>query len=109
MTEARRMIPTKRMGPPSNRDLLPSERRFIVALNQLGFGRLECVRIQRGELVLDPAPTVVQVLKVGSAEWQPPSRSADFELKEPLAKLFEYIRGVDDGAILCLEGPHGLA
>jgi hypothetical protein len=108
MTEARTMMPTKRIGPASNRDLLPSERRFIVALNQLGFGRLEFVRIQRGELVLDPAPTVVQVLKFGSAEWQPPSRAADFELKEPLAKFFEYIRGVDDGAIRCLEVRHGL-
>src|SRR5260370_36520215 len=108
MTEARRMIPTKRIDPASNRDLLPSERRFIVALNRLGFGRLEFGRIQRGELVLDPAPTVVQVLKFGSAEWQPPSRSADFELKEPLAKLFEYIRGVDDGAIRCLEVRQGL-
>jgi hypothetical protein len=108
MTEARTMMPTKRIGPASNRDLLPSERRFIVALNQLGFGRLEFVRIQRGELVLDPAPTAVQVLKFGSAEWQPPRRAADFELKEPLAKFFEYIRGVDDGAIRCLEVRHGL-
>ena len=108
MTEDRPMMPTKRIGPASNHDLLPSERRFIVALNQLGFGRLEFVRIQRGELVLDPAPTVVQVLKFGAAESQPPSGSADFELKKPLAKLFEYIRGVDDGAIRCLEVRHGL-
>jgi hypothetical protein len=108
MKEARRMMPTKRIGPASNHDLLPSERRFIVALNQLGFGRLEFVRIQRGELVLDPAPTVVQVLKFGATESQPPSGSADFELKKPLAKFFEYIRGVDDGAIRCLEVRHGL-
>ena len=102
------MMPKKRIGSASNHDPVPSERRFKVTLNELSSGRLDFMRIQCGELVLDPAPTVMQVLKFGSAQWQSPSRCADFELKESLAELFEYIRGTDDGAIRCLEVRHGL-
>jgi hypothetical protein len=69
---------------------------------------MESIRIRGGALVLDPWPTVVQVLKFGGAENQAPSPSADFELKNSLADLFEYIRGVDDGVIRCLDIRHGL-
>jgi len=98
----------KRIRPRSTDDLLPSEQRFVAALQQLVFGRLEFVRIQHGELVLDPRPTAVQVLKFGSAESQPADHSADFELKKPMADFFEFIRGVDAGEIRRLEVRHGL-
>ena len=99
---------TRRIRPRSTDDLLPSEQRFVAALQQLAFGRLEFLRIQRGELVLDPWPTAVQVLKFGSSESQPAEHSADFELKKPMAEFFEYIRGVDAGEIRRLEIRHGL-
>jgi hypothetical protein len=35
-------------------DLSRSEPRFLAAINEVNFGRFECLRIQRGELVLDP-------------------------------------------------------
>ena len=94
--------------PSSARDLLPTERRFVTVLQQLGFGHLESVKISSGEVVLDRALTLVQVLKFGAAESQPPSSSADFELKKSMADLFEYIRGVDDGVVRRLEIRHGL-
>lgn len=94
--------------PVSTRDLLSSERGFVIVLQRLGFGHVEHLRIRRGALVLDPWSTVVQVLKFGMLENQPPSCSAEFELKKPLADLFEYIRGVDDGEIRRLEVRHGL-
>jgi hypothetical protein len=89
--------------PSSARELLPTERRFVTVLQQLGFGHLESVKIRSGEVVLDRALTLVQVPKFGAAESQPPSSSADFELKKSMADLFEYIRGVDDGVIRRLE------
>ncbi len=92
----------------STRDLWPSERRFVAALEQLGFGRFEFVRIQRGELVLNPWPKTVQLLKFGAVEPEPSKRSAEFELKKSTAELFEHIRSVDEGEIRCLEVRHGL-
>jgi hypothetical protein len=94
--------------PTATRDLSPSERSFVAVLQQLGFGHLESVRICGGAVVFDPWPTVVKVLKFGVVEIQPPDGSADFELRRPMADLFEYIRGVDAGEIRCLEVRHGL-
>ena len=77
-------------------------------LRRLGFGRLESIRIQRGAVILDPCPTVIQILKFGSTDHPEQVEPAAFELKMPLAQLFEFIRGVEDGEIRCLEVRHGL-
>lgn len=95
--------------PVSTRDLLPSERTFVTAVSRLGFGRFEYLRIERGELVLDPWPTVVRDVKFGS---QDPGAAKiapdDFELKPQVAEFFEYVRAVDAGEIRTLEVKHGL-
>ena len=95
--------------PSNTKDLRPSERRMIAAMTGLGFGRFEFLRIDRGELVLDPWPTVVRDVKFGS---QDPGAAkitaADFELKPQVAELFEYIRDVDAGEIRTLEVKSGL-
>ena len=49
--------------PASTGDLLASERTFVAAMTGLGYGRFEFLRIERGELVLDPWPTVVRDVK----------------------------------------------
>jgi len=95
--------------PTSTRNLLPSERTFVTAMSHLGFGRFEYLRIEHGELVLDPWPTVVRDVKFGS---QDPGASKippdEFELKPQVAELFEYVRSVDAGEIRTLEIKHGL-
>ena len=95
--------------PISTRDLLATERTFVAAMTGLGFGRFEFLRIDRGELVLDPWPTVVRDVKFGS---QDPGAArtvpADFELKPQVAELFAYIRGVEAGEIRTLEVKSGL-
>ncbi len=95
--------------PASTRDLRPSERAFVAAMSALGFGRFEYLRIERGELVLDPWPTAVRDVKFGSQDpgttKVPPD---EFELKPQVAELFEYIRAVDAGEIRTLEVKHGL-
>jgi hypothetical protein len=93
----------------ASRDLLPSESRFIVAMQRLGYGRFEFLRIHRGELVLDPWPTMVRKLKFGTAGLiGPKERPAEFELKQQLAELFEYVRDVESGEIRALEVKSGL-
>ncbi len=95
--------------PVSTRDLCATERTFVAAMTNLGFGRFEYLRIERGELVLDPWPTVVRGVKFGA---QDPGTvknvAADFDLKPQVAELFEYIRDVDAGEIRCLEVKSGL-
>jgi hypothetical protein len=95
--------------PASTRDLLPSEHTFMAAMSRLGFGRFEYLRIERGQIVLDPWPTAVREVKFASqdpgAAKEPP---AEFELKPQVAELFEYIRDVDGGEIRTLEVKSGL-
>jgi hypothetical protein len=95
--------------PSSTRDLRPSERTFVAAMSALGFGRFQYLRIECGELVLDPWPTVVRDVKFGS---QDPGTAkippAAFELKPQVAELFGYVRSVDAGEIRTLEVKHGL-
>jgi hypothetical protein len=95
-------------SPTCTRDISPPERSFVSALQKLGFGRLESIKVRRGELILDPWPTVVQVLKFGAAQTESSNRPAEFDLKKPLVEFLEYIRGVDDGEIRRLEVRHGL-
>jgi hypothetical protein len=89
-------------------DLSPAERSFSNLLQQLRFGHLESLKIKGGELVLDPVPRVVQVLRLGTAEVVPSDWPAEFQLKKSLADFFEFVRGVDDGEIRCLQVRHGL-
>jgi hypothetical protein len=93
--------------PASTGDLRASERTFVAAMTALGFGRFEFLRIERGELVLDPWPTVVRDVKFGHGRGVA-KVPADFELKSQVAELFEYIRDVDAGEIRTLEVRHGL-
>jgi hypothetical protein len=95
--------------PISTRDLHAAERTFVAAMTGLGFGRFEFLRIDRGELVLDPWPTVVRDVKFcshdpGAARTVP----AEFELKPQVAELFEYIRDIHAGEIRTLEVKSGL-
>ena len=95
--------------PTSTRDLLATERTFAASMSALGFGRFEFLRIERGEIVLNPSPTAVRDVKFGS---QDPSLSrnlpTEFALKPQVAELFEYVRAVDIGEIRTLEVKHGL-
>ena len=94
--------------PRSTRDLSPFERRFAVVLQQLCFGRIESLRIRAGAPVLDPWPTTVRFIKFGAGDEVLCRPSSEFELKRPLAELFEYMRGVEEGEIRHLVIRHGL-
>lgn len=93
----------------STSDLRSSERAFVAAMQRLGFGRFEFLRIENRELVLDPWPTTVRGVKFGSED---PATSGtppdEFRLKRQVIELFEYVREVDAGEIRTLEIRHGL-
>lgn len=95
--------------PCSTRDLRPSERRFLAAMQRLGHGRFEAMQIQHGELVLEPPPTAVRSVKFGTATPNSPSQPADeCELKQQVAQFFGFVRSVDAGEIRFLEVRGGL-
>lgn len=93
----------------STSDLRASERAFVAAVQRLGFGRFEFLRIENGELVLDPWPTTVRGVKFGLGD---AANSmifpGEFELKRQVVEFFDYVRAVDAGEIRCLEVRHGL-
>jgi hypothetical protein len=93
----------------STADLLPSERRFLTAMQQLSFGRFEFVSIHNHELVLNPFPMTMRQLKFGTEDVLPARTPSDqFELQQQVVELFTYVRAVDAGEIRCLEVRHGL-
>lgn len=95
--------------PTSTIELLSSERDFLSAMNEIGFGRFECLRIERGELLLDPWPSTVRGIKFAAADTVPQEPTDfDFKLKGQVAEFFEYVRSVTSGEIRCLEIRHGL-
>jgi hypothetical protein len=96
------------LRPVSTRDLTPSERHFLDVIQQLGFGRLECLRIERGRLILDPWPTTAREVKFCARGNQRDSDAEDFTLKQQVVELFEYVRSTEIGQIRKLEIKNGL-
>ncbi len=96
-------------APASTRDLLPSEYRFVIAMQHIGFGSFESLLIENGELVLDPWPTTIRGVKFGSEDRSASlTAPAEFELKRQVIELLEYVRAVEAGEIRTLEIRHGL-
>jgi hypothetical protein len=93
----------------STDDLRPSERRFLAAMQEIGYGRFESLRILRGELVLAPWPATVRIVKFGnpSANTATPG-SSEFELKKQVAEFFGHVRAIDSAIIRILEVRGGL-
>jgi hypothetical protein len=78
-------------------------------MNELGFGRFELLRIERGELVLSPWPKTVREVRFG-AEGSPAHKGLgdEFELKPAIVEFFQYVRANAEGVILSLEVRRGL-
>ena len=96
-------------APETTRDLRPSERRFLSAMQQLGHGRFESVPIHHGELVLDPWPTTVRSVKFGNATAnQPAQQPGEFELKRQVSDFFGQVRAMQSGVIRMLDVRGGL-
>ena len=92
----------------STEDLLPSERRFLAAMQAVGFGRFEYVQIRKGQIVLDPWPGAVRDIKFGGETPGERPVHPEYPLKRQVAEFFEYTRDVYDGEIRTLEIRHGL-
>jgi hypothetical protein len=97
------------MTPPTTtQDMLPSEVEFVVAMQQLGFGRFEYLQIRGGELVLNPWPSAVRDVKFATPPNTGKPAESNSDLRPQVAEFFAYVRDVDAGEIRELEVRHGL-
>lgn len=94
--------------PPSTSELRSTERAFVAAMQWLCFGRFEFLRIERGELVLDPWPTTVRQVKFCAKAGRPDTIAEEFLVKQRVVEFFDYIRSIEVGEIRVLEVKNGL-
>ena len=94
--------------PSSTSDLLSSERRFVAAMQKLGFGHFERLQVRNGQLILDPWPTTVRSVKFCSGSPSRDHQPIEFELKKQLVEFFGHVRGVQAGEIRILGVQAGL-
>jgi hypothetical protein len=94
--------------PATIQDMLPSEVAFVVAMQQLRFGRFEYLQIRGGELVLNPWPSAVRDVKFATPPNTGKPAEPNSDLRPQIAEFFAYVRDVDAGEIRELEVRHGL-
>jgi hypothetical protein len=95
--------------PISKSSLSKPQQRLVELLQQINFGRVESLRLAGGEPSFDPAPRVVQTLKMGGQNGpRDEAGLPDFWLKQPLVDLLATIHEIHDGEILAIEVRNGL-
>jgi hypothetical protein len=90
--------------------LTPGQRRLLELMQELNFGRIENLFIERGDPWFEPAPRIVQKFKIGSGENgpRPEGLLEDFWLKRQVIDLFELLTRVNTGKVLTLDVKNGL-
>ena len=89
--------------------LSPGSRRLVEMMQQLNFGRIEDLEIRAGEPLFNPAPRVVQDIKIGAENGpRPESAIPDFLLKNQVIELFEHFDRMGDATVACIDVKHGL-
>lgn len=70
--------------------LTPARKRLVELMQEINYGRIEGLRVQNGEPVFDPLPTVLRLFLFGKDNGPNESRGNDgFALKKKVAELFE--------------------
>jgi len=89
--------------------LSPGRRRLVEMMQRLNFGRIEDFEIRAGEPLFNPAPRVVQDIKIGGDNGpRPESLFPDFLLKNQVVELFEHLDRLGDVTVSYIDVKHGL-
>lgn len=84
-------------------------RQLLETMQRLNFGRIEDLEIRKGEPMFNPAPRIVQDIKLGGENGPRPELvAADFVLKSQVAEFFEHLTRIGDGSVETIEVKHGL-
>jgi hypothetical protein len=95
--------------PITKSALSESQSRLVELLQRLNFGRIEGLQICEGVPVFEPAPRVIQKVKMGGDN-TPRSEVdlQDFWLKRPTIEMLQAITDLGDGLVLSIEVKYGL-
>lgn len=89
--------------------LSPARRRLLETMQLVGFGRIENLSIRQGEPCFNPAPKIIQEIKIGGENGPRPELTlSDFALKTQVTELFAHLNCVADGTVAAIEVKHGL-
>ena len=84
-------------------------RRLLETMQRLNFGRIEDLEIRNGDPVFNPAPRIMQDIKLGGENGPRPELIAsDFVLKSQVAEFFDHLSRLGNGSIETIEVKHGL-
>jgi hypothetical protein len=98
------------MNQPNTKSSLTAAQAQLVELFQaLNFGRVEALRVSRGQPTFDPPPRVIQKLKFGGENGpRAEIEYGDFRLKHGIVELLELIGGIEEGVVRSIEIRFGL-
>ena len=89
--------------------LSDSHRRLVELMQRINFGRIEHLIVRDGAPVFDPAPRVIQKVKIGGENGPRPELSCDdFLLKKQTLELLGAISDLGEGTVLTIDVTHGL-
>ena len=89
--------------------LSKSQSRLVEILQRLNYGRVEELHVRNGEPVFDPAPRIIQKLKMGGENGpRPEAALQDFLLKHQTIEMLQAIADLGEGKILAIECKNGL-
>lgn len=99
------------MNANTKSSLSPHRRRLVELMQRVNFGRIEGLRVHRGEPVFDEhvPPRVILEVKFGADNGpRPESATGDFALKQQVVDLFAHLDRLRDARIEVLTVKHGL-
>jgi hypothetical protein len=80
--------------------LSAGQRRTVAMITGLVFGRIDGLLVHDGQPCYDPAPRIVQEIKLGAEPGPPPDRcNADVTLKKEFENLFRHLRDLGEGVV----------
>lgn len=93
----------------SKQHLTPSRARLVEMMQRLNFGRIEQLRVARGEPEFNPPPKVTREVKFGADNGsRAESALRDFTLKAEVCEMLDQIVDIGDGVVEVLIVKHGL-
>ncbi len=89
--------------------LSASRKRLLETMQRLNFGRIEGLEIRKGEPVFEPAPRIIQDIKIGGENGPRPELTIeDFALKGGVIELFDHLSRIGDGTLESIEVKYGM-
>jgi hypothetical protein len=96
-------------GSYTKSGLSAQQRRLLETMQRLNFGRIEELAIRNGQPVFQPAPRIVQDIKIGGENGPRPELTIeDFALKSGVIELFDHLSRIGDGTLESLEVKNGM-